>query len=401
MDETLATLNLEMTAFLHKWSDVIGPRPAGGTGEVELQRQVKSYLSSLGYRIEEHPFSFAPAPVFQPYFTIAAFFLIFLPWFLYRAPLLAVVMPLIPSVLPGLSMWITQKIPRNARSVNLLALPEGVELEKLDWIFCAHTDTARAVPLGSDGWFHFRIQSEGLARRMGWILVIFVVIHLVVFQFNYPIFAAAATLSTVIGVALVIQDVWEQIGSRRKFTPGINDDASGVAVLMALAKYIQSKKPSGNIGFCFTSAEECGLFGAQAFAAELRQADLSPRVVSVDMVGAGDQLRIIYQAGELVTIRADRDLVDLLDRVLPDAIHKRLKTRTGDFAAFIRAGIPACGLESNGTKRSWRAYHTAADDFQIIDPTMLEQTLHGLTRLVEWEEPSESDEGSVNHPSVK
>jgi hypothetical protein len=393
MKPDLSVLNEKMIARLQKWSATIGPRPAGGAGEIRLQQQISSDLRELGFSVEEIPFRFAPEPVYLPYYSIAALFLIVLPWFLMQIPWAVVILPFIPSALPAVSMALIQKLPRNAKAVNLLALPPGVDLAQVELILCAHTDTARAVPAGSDSWFRFRLQSEGLARRIGWILLFMVLIHLLLLPLSGMVFYAGATFSTLIGILLIVQDLWEQLGSRNTFAPGMNDDASGVAVLLSLAEYLQKHNSTSKVGFLFTSAEECGLFGAQAFAGELKRRGASPRILGVDMVGAGDHLRIIHEAGELFTVRSDREMIVELDQALPEAVHKRLKARTGDFAAFIRGGFQSCGVESSGTRRSWRAYHTLNDDMGVIDPTMLELTLEGLIRWVEPAEPSAEMEG--------
>lgn len=386
----------KVTQWLEHWNETIGPRPAGSPAEQKLQREISAHLQELGYRMVEYPFAFAPDPVFLPYSSLAGIFLILIPWLLPQIPWAAVFLPFIPSALPGLSMAIHSRLPRRSQAKNLLALPAGVDLPQVRLILCAHTDTARAVPEGSDSWFRFRLQSAGLARRMGWILLVLVLIHLLLFPLARPVFSAAATLSSLIGLVLIGQDVWEQLGSRDHFAPGINDNASGVAVLLGLAEKLKENGSIYPTSLLFTSAEECGLFGAQAFARELKKQGIAPNIVSVDMVGAGDRLRLIHEAGELFTLRADRDLLSELDQAIPDAQHKRLKTRSGDFAAFIREGFKACGMESNGTRRSWRAYHTLKDDMRIIDPTMLALTLCSLENwLIPKPPASEADEPGI------
>ncbi|HEY5938553.1 MAG TPA: M20/M25/M40 family metallo-hydrolase, partial [Kofleriaceae bacterium] len=71
-----------------------------------------------------------------------------------------------------------------------------------------------------------------------------------------------------------------------KMYPGADDNASGVAVALAVARAIRQHPPGGRVMFVFTGAEELGLDGAKAFAADPAMPFEKIRAVyNLDMVG--------------------------------------------------------------------------------------------------------------------
>jgi Zn-dependent M28 family amino/carboxypeptidase len=68
--------------------------------------------------------------------------------------------------------------------------------------------------------------------------------------------------------------------------PGANDDASGVAVVMELARVMSRRRYDATLVFMATAAEEQGLYGAKLHAAAARAAGLDVRaVLNNDIVG--------------------------------------------------------------------------------------------------------------------
>ena len=71
-----------------------------------------------------------------------------------------------------------------------------------------------------------------------------------------------------------------------KVHPGADDNASGVAVALAVARAIRLSPQAGRVMFVFTGAEELGLDGAKAFAADPAMPfDQIRAVYNLDMVG--------------------------------------------------------------------------------------------------------------------
>ncbi|EEB87329.1 hypothetical protein MPER_15363, partial [Moniliophthora perniciosa FA553] len=69
--------------------------------------------------------------------------------------------------------------------------------------------------------------------------------------------------------------------------PGANDDASGVAVSMELARIMASKQPRATIIFATVAGEEQGLIGSAFMAQQLKSAGIDVQgMLNNDIVGS-------------------------------------------------------------------------------------------------------------------
>ncbi len=93
---------------------------------------------------------------------------------------------------------------------------------------------------------------------------------------------------------LVFSAHYDHIGEMGEnvYFPGANDNASGVAMILDLAKYFANlkEKPNYSIAFLFFSAEEIGLIGSKYFCEnplfEMRNIEC---LINLDMVGSGEK----------------------------------------------------------------------------------------------------------------
>ncbi len=95
--------------------------------------------------------------------------------------------------------------------------------------------------------------------------------------------------------------------------PGALDNASGVAVLLALARALPSDRAPVDLAFLLTDAEESGLSGAQAFAREPLLRARGVRLINLDMVASTAKLAVgvLYSGDE-----ASRPLAEALASAL-------------------------------------------------------------------------------------
>jgi len=161
--------------------------------------------------------------------------------------------------------------------------------------------------------------------------------------------------------------------------PGANDGASGVAVLLELARVLP--EDSLPIWLVFFDAEDNGriegwdwVLGSQAFVEEL---DFRPEaVVIVDMIGDADQNIYIERnsnpalVDEIWGIAAD---LDYQDSFIPTPKHSILD----DHTPFLQAGIPAIDI----IDFDYSYWHTTADTVDKVSADSLEVV--GRT-LQEW-----------------
>jgi len=80
----------------------------------------------------------------------------------------------------------------------------------------------------------------------------------------------------------------KDIDNEHRIRPGADDNASGVALVLQMANYLQTHKNelNSNIIFAFFSSEEIGLQGSKAFLNQLKENDLVIHtMLNFDMVG--------------------------------------------------------------------------------------------------------------------
>ena len=153
--------------------------------------------------------------------------------------------------------------------------------------------------------------------------------------------------------------------------PGINDNGSGVATLLALAESVAAQpEPALTIRFGFWAAEEFGEFGSTAYVDALSIADRGrlKAYVNLDMVGSVGGTRQVYD--DQLAPEGSARITQLLTDALAAAGTPGTPTDLGgasDHAQFQRVGIPTGGLFSGLDA----CYHLACDTRANIDLTML------------------------------
>lgn len=161
--------------------------------------------------------------------------------------------------------------------------------------------------------------------------------------------------------------------------PGANDGASGVAVLLEIARVLP-KDTSKDIWLVFFDAEDNGnipgwdwILGSRAFAENL---DSSPDVVVViDMVGDRD-LNLYYEANsnQVISRQIWSAAADLgYEQFIPSVKYRMLD----DHIPFIQQGIPAVDI----IDFDYPYWHTSQDTLDKVSAESLEAV--GVT-LIRW-----------------
>ena len=129
-------------------------------------------------------------------------------------------------------------------------------------------------------------------------------------------------------------------------SPGANDNAAAVAVLLRLLERLSHVIPRGvRVRLLFTAAEELGYLGARAYVRDVPLGDMVG-VLSLELCGIGDCLAIWDVAAEtpfLGTLRAAFEAHGLT-RDQGYHVVGRIPVFGSDHRAFAAAGIPAYGL---------------------------------------------------------
>ncbi|MFN8134227.1 MAG: M28 family peptidase [Bacteroidales bacterium] len=159
---------------------------------------------------------------------------------------------------------------------------------------------------------------------------------------------------------------------------GSDDNASGVAGLLALAKSWTQTIPPCNIIFASWTAEEKGLIGSEYFASTLSSPDKVKLYINMDMISrsvAEDTARRQLSIGTRTTDNYLRELASQINNTLSHPFILDLWDVTGhsgsDYASFIAKNIPVMtyntGLHND--------YHTPRDIPAAADLTKMGDVL--------------------------
>jgi aminopeptidase YwaD len=124
-------------------------------------------------------------------------------------------------------------------------------------------------------------------------------------------------------------------------TPAANDNASGTATLLEVARVLSKYKAAKdtNITFIAFGAEENGLLGSKYYVNELKPEEKAniKAMINMDMVGVGDRLGILTGSENSQSFIAD--LAEEKAKRLQLPYERSFSTRS-DHAPFEEAGIP-------------------------------------------------------------
>jgi peptidase M28-like protein/PA domain-containing protein len=160
--------------------------------------------------------------------------------------------------------------------------------------------------------------------------------------------------------------------------PGINDDGSGVAAVLAAAERLAARRPATHLRAGFWAAEEEGLLGSRRYVRALgnRARSAVRAYVNLDMVASPRPRRLVY---------GDPAVRRVLLRHLPGGRRTGIDGRS-DHAAFSAAGIPVGGLFSGigGDPPADPCYHRRCDDLANTDrPSLRRMTAAATAALAE------------------
>jgi Zn-dependent M28 family amino/carboxypeptidase len=158
--------------------------------------------------------------------------------------------------------------------------------------------------------------------------------------------------------------------------PGIDDNASGVAMLIELAKATQRLEPRHHLRFGFWGAEESGLHGSRAYTRIASNRRAVVGYLNFDMLGAQNYSRQIYRG----------PFADVFRRYF---VARGLPSQTidiegrSDHASFDAVGIPTGGLFSGGDP----CYHQRCDRVPNVNLRALDELSDAAAHAAAMLEP--------------
>lgn len=185
--------------------------------------------------------------------------------------------------------------------------------------------------------------------------------------------ARAATVASLLGAG-AMADV-----GLRGISPGANDNASGVAVLLELARSLVRDPARARVLLVASGGEEGFDEGFEAFIDSRLAQGLDPRrtvVVCVDTVGNSEHV-LLDAEGMILTRRYPGEWNDwALDQAAAADITLRrgLINHSGtDGLIALARGLPAISLHSLAEDGSFGAYHWPTDTLDNLDVDMIER----------------------------
>ncbi len=160
--------------------------------------------------------------------------------------------------------------------------------------------------------------------------------------------------------------------------PGADDDASGVAGVLEIARILSQHQFDYTIRFCGWSGEELGLLGSEAYASHLDNIDANViGMVQLDMIAyraSGDSLSVGFVTNDTTT-SLNNFAMDVFTSYVPALPVETgfLSGGTSDHRSFFQHGFPACfpfediGQYSPYIHSSNDTVGTSANDFYLAE----------------------------------
>lgn len=166
---------------------------------------------------------------------------------------------------------------------------------------------------------------------------------------------------------------------KKTYFPGANDNASGVSMLLNLAKYYSENPPKYKTLFVFFAGEEAGLIGSKYFV-DNNTLEL-PKIkflINLDLLGTGNDGIMVVNATEYKTQFEKLKKVNEEKHFLKE-IKQRGKARNSDHYWFSEKGVPCFFIYTLG---GIKAYHDVFDVEKTLPLTEYTDLFRLLTDFV-------------------
>jgi hypothetical protein len=368
----------------------IGPRPAGSDGERRALDYVENELRKTCQKVSRTPVTGIPGPSTTRVLMLGGMaFLTYCVYGLVESPQDMLIYLVAFFAIPKLISQVRKRVSTRAgrKSENVIGyLPAAQEgCDRL--VLCAHLDSAKATRVPGGLWPRInRLWMRALvpfvflmagAATLRWLDMRFSFAPLIVWQTIRAIGLAFAVFS------LIFQMIYLYLSRGNVYSPGANDNASGVAVVLALAQHVHEASLAHlDMYYALFTAEETGLVGSQQFAKGTSLPKENTYVVNLDMVGTGRRLCYVRGSGLLPPRFTDRYLNALLRECYPSIKPHYYFMGDSDFASFLAKGFRATSLLTMGDDRAETVYHTDRDTINYIDAASLQLTASVVAKMM-------------------
>lgn len=353
------------------------PRFPGTNGELRAQEYIRTSFQTESYLVTEQDFvsSLFPLELF-PRMGIALIstFLVAALTFVRAIPALSIELGILTLlILLAGTRW-TRMIERmyafkrfgQVRSKNIIAV-HPLQDQHLNIMFTAHYDSKSQTFSGPLRFFLF--------GAFGILAVVSAVLAVISAMTGFPQEILLFAVVPACLIALILQ-----INTTRNASPGAYDNASGVGILLELARSFNGEIPNANLIFVATGAEEAGLCGAVALMQDDRFIEQFPPertiILNLDGLGSKGPIRITDRHG-IPPVKTGALVGNLCREV---ARRFGLETKsvwlpTGalmDHIPFASHGYQTVTISTAGWNKAFRSMHTKGDTPGHLDVATLE-----------------------------
>ena len=372
----------------HHITQLAIPRLVGSAGETEAQDYIVQQFTELGLDVSWEPFPFTKFPAeVLPRILSALFVLIVLsvPWLGGRFPI-SVCFACALSL--TIAMFFTQwqkrleglyNVGKKHRTENIVAKNGAKQDDNTPaFLFVAHYDSkSQVLPIA------VRMVAYGIAivGLIALTLVMLVKVIALIWLPNYIVWSIAGITSFCL---LLLQ-----INLTENRSPGGFDNASGVGVMLEVARVMMARGEKKSVTFLATGAEEYGMCGAlryiQAHADEYDRENTY--VINLDGLGVGKGVNLITRYG-IPPTRTTRTLGNLF-RISSEALGIRVSERylpigVGlDSIPIASRGFETVTLTARGVGSVALKIHSKQDQSELLNEESLQQVGELIVDVIE------------------
>ena len=295
----------------HHITQLAFPRLVGSAGETKAQDYIVQKFKALELDVSWEPFSFTKFPAEVLPRLLSALFVpvvLSVPWFGERFPI-----PISVACLLSLSvaMYCTQwhkrfeglyDVGRSHRTENIIAT-NGVKPDDNTpaFLFVAHYDSkSQVLPIA------VRAAAYGIA-----IIGLVILTIVMVVKVGRGVWLPDAIVWSIAGITTFCL-LLLQINLTQNHSPGAFDNASGVGVMLEVARAVVERGERKSVTFLAAGAEEYGMCGALRYVqAHTDEYDReNTYVINLDGLGVGNGVSVVTRYG-IPPVRTTRALISL------------------------------------------------------------------------------------------
>jgi hypothetical protein len=402
--------NLGQQAYcvVEELAENIGPRPAGSESEQLALDYVANELQKTCQKVSRIPVKGLPTQFpTQALRLVGMIMLVYSAYWLVGAPISMLVYLVGFFVVPKLISAARKRLSASAEreSMNIMGSASAGQETHGSVILCAHLDTAKAnrVPgelwpkinrLLMHMWMPFVFAMAG-AAGLRWLDMRTAFVRPILWQVIRAIGLAYSTCF------LILELLYMYISRGDAYSPGANDNGSGVGVVLALAQHFHETPPAHlDMHYVLFTAEELGLIGSERFARDTELQKASTYVINLDMVGAGKQLCSVRGSGLIPPRFTDSGLNALCKEAHPAIKAHYYFISDSDFASFAAQGFRTASLCTKGDPQAETLYHTERDMLEYIDAGSLQMTAGAVCQVIRLLDERMEKEVASGHSPV-